>query len=161
MSCNCLDNFLNHVVSYFCRLQQRHVNISLIFFFMNYFFRESLKIAQNLNRRVSRNFSIMGDNNKDLWMERAKMIGKLHLVSRQLIKTNYLVPKLTNGMHKGEAGRIGIIGGSLEYTGAPYYAGIAALKVGCDLVHIFCPSSAAVAIKSYSPELIVHPLLDA
>jgi ATP-dependent NAD(P)H-hydrate dehydratase len=34
-------------------------------------------------------------------------------------------------MHRGEAGRIGIIGGSFEYTGAPYYAGIAALKVGC------------------------------
>lgn len=32
---------------------------------------------------------------------------------------------MTNDMHKGELGRIGIIGGSLEYTGAPYYAGIA------------------------------------
>lgn len=41
------------------------------------------------------------------------------------------VPQLTSKAHKGEAGRIGIIGGSLEYTGAPYYAGIAALKVGC------------------------------
>jgi ATP-dependent NAD(P)H-hydrate dehydratase len=29
-----------------------------------------------------------------------------------------------------------------------------------DLVHIFCPQSAALPIKSYSPELIVHPLLD-
>jgi ATP-dependent NAD(P)H-hydrate dehydratase len=79
-----------------------------------------------------------------------------------LKKKNYFsVPQLTNNMHKGEAGRIGIIGGSLEYTGAPYYAGISALKVGCDLVHIFCPASAAIPIKSYSPELIVHPLLDA
>lgn len=41
------------------------------------------------------------------------------------------VPRLSDGMHKGQAGRIGIIGGSLEYTGAAYYAGIAALKVGC------------------------------
>lgn len=63
-------------------------------------------------------------------------------------------------MHKGQAGRIGIIGGSLEYTGAPFYAGMAALKVGCDLVHIICPQAAALPIKSYSPELIVHPLLD-
>lgn len=63
-------------------------------------------------------------------------------------------------MHKGQAGRIGIIGGSVEYTGAPYFAGIAALKVGGDLVHIFCPKSAAIPIKCYSPELIVHPLLD-
>lgn len=32
--------------------------------------------------------------------------------------------------------------------------------MGADLVHIFCTSSAATVIKSYSPELIVHPLLD-
>lgn len=33
-------------------------------------------------------------------------------------------------------------------------------QVGADLVHIFCASQAATVIKSYSPELIVHPLLD-
>ena len=89
------------------------------------------------------------------------------------------VPLLSSDMHKGQAGRIGIIGGSLEYSGAPFYAGIAALKTGCgedilffgiavfllwsfflDLVHIFCQQSAALPIKSYSPELIVHPILD-
>ncbi|XP_038220195.1 ATP-dependent (S)-NAD(P)H-hydrate dehydratase-like [Zerene cesonia] len=70
------------------------------------------------------------------------------------------IPALDNSKHKGQAGRIGIIGGSLEYTGAPYFAGISALKVGADLVHIFCASQAATVIKSYSPELIVHPLLD-
>lgn len=30
--------------------------------------------------------------------------------------------------HKGQAGKVCIIGGSLEYTGAPYYAGVSALK---------------------------------
>lgn len=34
------------------------------------------------------------------------------------------------------------------------------MKVGADLVHVFCPQAAAPVIKSYSPELIVHPLLD-
>ncbi len=38
---------------------------------------------------------------------------------------------------------------------------MAALRVGCDLVHIFCMKEAAPVIKSYSPELIVHPVLDA
>lgn len=71
-----------------------------------------------------------------------------------------LAPPLTEGKHKGEAGRIGVIGGSLEYTGAPYFSGISALKVGADLVHIFSKTDAAKVIKSYSPELIVHPLLD-
>lgn len=30
---------------------------------------------------------------------------------------------------------------------------------GADLVHVFCPPDAAVVIKGYSPELIVHPIL--
>lgn len=30
---------------------------------------------------------------------------------------------------------------------------------GADLAHVFCPADAATVIKSYSPELIVHPLL--
>lgn len=71
-----------------------------------------------------------------------------------------LPPPLEDGRHKGQAGRIGIIGGSLEYTGAPYFAGISALKVGADLTHVFCTREAAPVIKSYSPELIVHPVLD-
>lgn len=71
-----------------------------------------------------------------------------------------IVPPLTHDLHKGEAGRIGVIGGSLEYTGAPYFAAMSSLLVGADLVHVFCASAAAPVIKSYSPELIVHPVLD-
>lgn len=70
------------------------------------------------------------------------------------------VPSLAWNAHKGQAGRIGVVGGSLEYTGAPYFAAISALKTGADLVHVFCVQAAATVIKSYSPELIVHPLLD-
>uniref|UniRef100_A0A2A4ISC7 ATP-dependent (S)-NAD(P)H-hydrate dehydratase n=1 Tax=Heliothis virescens TaxID=7102 RepID=A0A2A4ISC7_HELVI len=70
------------------------------------------------------------------------------------------IPPLDLSSHKGQAGRIGVIGGSLEYTGAPYFAAISALRVGADLSHIFCTRDSAVVIKSYSPELIVHPLLD-
>lgn len=63
-------------------------------------------------------------------------------------------------MHKGQAGRIAVIGGSAEYTGAPYFAAISSLKVGADVAHVFCVNAAAAVIKSYSPEIIVHPLLD-
>ncbi|XP_041359018.1 ATP-dependent (S)-NAD(P)H-hydrate dehydratase-like [Gigantopelta aegis] len=70
------------------------------------------------------------------------------------------IPPLSTSYYKGQAGRVGAVGGSLEYTGAPYFAAISALKVGADLSHVFCSSEAAAAIKSYSPELIVHPLLD-
>jgi ATP-dependent NAD(P)H-hydrate dehydratase len=80
----------------------------------------------------------------------------------QLLKASRtIVPSLRHDLYKGKAGRIGVIGGSFEYTGAPYFAAISALKVGCDLSHVFCPRDAAPVIKSYSPELIVHPILDA
>ena len=39
-----------------------------------------------------------------------------------------IVPALTRDSHKGQNGRIGIIGGCKEYTGAPYFAAISALK---------------------------------
>jgi len=71
-----------------------------------------------------------------------------------------IFPVLDNTKHKGQCGRIGIIGGSQEYTGAPYFAGMSALRLGADLVHIFCTKGAGTPIKCYSPELIVHPILD-
>ncbi|ORY53063.1 Ribokinase-like protein [Rhizoclosmatium globosum] len=72
-----------------------------------------------------------------------------------------ILPPLNDQLRKGQSGRILVVGGSEEYTGAPYYAGIAALRTGADICHIICHPSASLAIKSYSPELIVHPLLDA
>jgi hypothetical protein len=44
--------------------------------------------------------------------------------------TALCVPPLTSSCHKGSSGRIGILGGSARYTGAPYYAAMASLKVG-------------------------------
>lgn len=70
-----------------------------------------------------------------------------------------IIPTLSHKHHKGSLGKIGIIGGCLEYTGAPYYAGMSAMRVGVDLAHIFCSEKAGLAIKSYSPDLIVHPIL--
>ncbi|XP_071499368.1 ATP-dependent (S)-NAD(P)H-hydrate dehydratase-like [Diadema antillarum] len=72
-----------------------------------------------------------------------------------------VVPPLSYGKHKGQDGRIATIGGCREYTGAPFFSAISAFRVGCDLSHIFCTGDAAPVIKSYSPELIVHPCLDA
>ena len=41
----------------------------------------------------------------------------------------------------------------------PYFAAMSALKMGADLAHVFCAEGAGQVIKSYSPELIVHPYL--
>lgn len=49
-----------------------------------------------------------------------------------------------------------VVGGSIEYTGAPYYAAMASLRAGADLSFVYCPESALTPIKSYSPELIVY-----
>lgn len=67
------------------------------------------------------------------------------------------VPSLTSAKRKGHAGRVAVVGGCEEYTGAPFFAAISALKTGCDVVHVFCTPSAAPVIKSYSPEIIAHP----
>ncbi|EDO45663.1 predicted protein [Nematostella vectensis] len=90
---------------------------------------------------------------------------QIHVHNRQqeaqlLQSAKNVIPSLEETFHKGVAGRIGVIGGCQEYTGAPYFAAISALKTGADLSHVFCTSDSASVIKSYSPELIVHPLLD-
>lgn len=54
-----------------------------------------------------RNFCTKMSDNRCQWMERAKRV----------------VPVLTNDRHKGQCGRIGVFGGSIEYTGAPYFSG--------------------------------------
>lgn len=133
-----------------------------------------------------------------------------------------IIPPLTHASHKGTAGRIGVVGGSLEWVPLGTfplahvhdqdYLWLHAFQVhwctllcrhicnesceleelhqvkwyywsrsqttymgtrfkfthqsaftfslqGADLGHVFCPEAAATVIKSYSPELIVHPLL--
>jgi ATP-dependent NAD(P)H-hydrate dehydratase len=71
-----------------------------------------------------------------------------------------LIPPLISTAYKGQMGRIAIVGGSPDYTGAPYYAGQSALKFGADLSFIFCAKQACNPIKSYSPELMVTSFYD-
>lgn len=69
-----------------------------------------------------------------------------------------VAPKLDGRSHKGQAGRVGVLGGSVDYTGAPYYAAMASLRGGAELIYVFTALEAAAAIKCYSPELIVSSL---
>ncbi|KAI1783536.1 Ribokinase-like protein [Ganoderma leucocontextum] len=70
-----------------------------------------------------------------------------------------IIPPLNGTLHKGQSGRVGVLGGALDYTGAPFFASMSALRYGADLSHVICSPTAAGAIKSYSPDLIVHPIL--
>ena len=81
------------------------------------------------------------------------------LATPQLQTLRNLVPPLVASRYKGQAGKVGVLGGCSDYTGAPFYAAISALKLGADLSHVFCEERAAAPIKSYSPELIVHGVL--
>ena len=60
--------------------------------------------------------------------------------------------------HKGDFGRLLIVGGSETYSGAPTLAALAALRVGVDLVYIAAPRDTAYAISSISPDLITLKL---
>ena len=60
--------------------------------------------------------------------------------------------------HKGNNGRVLIVGGCADYSGAPAIAGMAAIGAGADLVYVASPNVSAQAIKSTSPDLIVKSL---
>jgi ATP-dependent NAD(P)H-hydrate dehydratase len=66
---------------------------------------------------------------------------------------------MLSSFHKGQLGRVAVIGGSADYTGAPYFSAMASARLGCDLSYVFCEPSAAPTIKSYSPNLMVSPIL--
>ncbi|ODQ80908.1 hypothetical protein BABINDRAFT_59317 [Babjeviella inositovora NRRL Y-12698] len=76
----------------------------------------------------------------------------------QLAKATIIQPMLPH-FHKGQAGRILIIGGSEDYTGAPFFLGHALMQMGCDLTHVVCDAVAGSTLKTYSPDLMIHPYL--
>lgn len=81
-----------------------------------------------------------------------------NMVNLQKIASS-VIPILNNISRKGSHGKVAIVGGSFEYTGAPHYAALSALRTGADLTWIFCSQDSAIPIKSYSPDAIVLPIL--
>lgn len=76
-------------------------------------------------------------------------------VTKALVKK--LFPKRDPWSHKGDFGRLLVVGGSRRYTGAPALAALAALRTGCDLVTVAAPERAANITASLSPDLITEP----
>lgn len=70
-----------------------------------------------------------------------------------------LIQPLVSSFHKGQAGKIAVIGGCEDYTGAPFFLAHLAALTGADLSHVICETQAAPVIKLYSPDLMVHPYL--
>jgi NAD(P)H-hydrate epimerase len=60
--------------------------------------------------------------------------------------------------HKGDFGRLLVIGGSEVFTGAPTLVSLAALRTGVDIAYLAAPAKTARAISSMSPDLITLKL---
>ncbi|KAI9686671.1 MAG: hypothetical protein M1820_010587 [Bogoriella megaspora] len=74
-------------------------------------------------------------------------------------KVYKMVPPMLEKFHKGQLGRVAVIGGSEDYTGAPYFSAMASAKLGADMSHVICEPGAGQVIKTYSPNLMVHPYM--
>jgi hydroxyethylthiazole kinase-like uncharacterized protein yjeF len=64
----------------------------------------------------------------------------------------------TAGAHKGDFGRLLVIGGSEVFSGAPALVSLAALRTGVDIVYLAAPAKTAYAVSSMSPDLITLKL---
>jgi len=60
--------------------------------------------------------------------------------------------------HKGDYGRLLVIGGSETFSGAPALVALAALRTGVDLVYVAAPHKIAHDISAFSPDLITIKL---
>ncbi|MFB6199917.1 MAG: NAD(P)H-hydrate dehydratase, partial [Candidatus Nanohaloarchaea archaeon] len=58
--------------------------------------------------------------------------------------------------HKGENGKVAVIGGSKEFTGAPALSAQAALRTGVDLTKIVTSEEVSDTVASFSENLIVE-----
>jgi len=67
-----------------------------------------------------------------------------------------LLKKRAPSSHKGENGKLLIIGGSAEYHGAPILAGIGALRAGVDLVYLYVPECNFDITRAACPDFIVR-----
>jgi NAD(P)H-hydrate epimerase len=60
--------------------------------------------------------------------------------------------------HKGDFGKLLVVGGSETYSGAPALVALAALRTGVDLTYIAAPEKTAYAISSMTPNVITIKL---
>ncbi len=66
-----------------------------------------------------------------------------------------IFPGRSEDSHKGQNGKVLIVGGSIEYYGAPLLSALGALYSGADLVYLFVPESNFDVTRSLYPDFIV------
>jgi len=68
----------------------------------------------------------------------------------------FAIRKRKKDVHKGQYGKLLVIGGSSSYSGAPSLAAMSALELGIDLCICFVPKGIGNVVRSFSPNLIVQ-----
>jgi len=66
-----------------------------------------------------------------------------------------IFPKRLDDSYKGQNGKVLIVGGSIDYYGAPLLSALGALYSGADLVYLFVPESNFDITRSLYPDFIV------
>ncbi|MEA3403709.1 MAG: NAD(P)H-hydrate dehydratase [Armatimonadota bacterium] len=69
-----------------------------------------------------------------------------------------ILPGRSPDMHKGDAGRLLIVAGSVGMTGAAAMTGLAATRAGAGLVYIACPKSLNDILEAKCTEVLTRPM---
>lgn len=80
----------------------------------------------------------------------------MELITRQLVKA--LLPPRNPEGHKGTFGRVYVYGGCVGYTGAPAYAGEAAVRTGSGLVFVGVPGEIYPIVASRCEAAMAQPV---
>ncbi len=72
-----------------------------------------------------------------------------------ITKNSIRLPKRNPKSHKGDNGKVLVIGGSKDYVGCLALAGLAALRSGVDWVTIAAPEKVGWAVSALSADLVV------
>lgn len=74
-----------------------------------------------------------------------------------LSENNLFLPLRKQKTHKGDYGKVLIIGGSVGYSGAPKMSAMAALRVGAGLVYLNVPDNIYLSVSTSMAEAMVRP----
>ncbi|HLC95858.1 MAG TPA: NAD(P)H-hydrate dehydratase [Candidatus Nanoarchaeia archaeon] len=74
---------------------------------------------------------------------------------KYISQKDIVIPQRKADSHKGDNGKVLVIGGSADYGGAVALAGLAALRSGADWVTVAAPEKVGWVINTLSPDLVV------
>jgi NAD(P)H-hydrate epimerase len=121
-----------------------------------------------LGEAVKADLTVTFHNNKAGYSEAKKLVGELVVseigIPEEIERfagpgdVEVILKPRPSESHKGDFGRLLVIGGSETYSGAPAFVALAALRAGVDLAFIAAPRETAYAISSMSPDLITLKL---